>query len=233
MSEFDSGAAADLHRWSAALSGVARTGLAFTQSLYERERYEEVLHIAADIRAAAEDDLEVRRERDHFLQEWLDNVGEGVPGYITPKVAVGAIVGNDDGEILLVQRADSGLWLYPTGWADIGYSAAEVAVKEVREETGIDCEPLRLVGLIDGHRAAFSRFAMYLLLFHCRAIGGELRAHPLEASAVGWFGRDALPANTMGAQAWAGLAFAAIDGQPLDAMFDPPRPEVWRGEAPH
>ena len=50
-------------------------------------------------------------------------VGEGVPGYVTPKVAVAAIVGNDDDEILLVQRADSGVWLYPTGWADIGYSA--------------------------------------------------------------------------------------------------------------
>src|SRR3712207_7793138 len=62
-------------------------------------------------------------------------------GYVTPKVAVGAVVGNDDGEILLVQRADSGVWLYPTGWADIGYSPAEVAVKEVLEETGITCEP--------------------------------------------------------------------------------------------
>ena len=39
--------------------------------------------------------------------------------------AVGAVVGNDDGELLLVQRADSGVWLYPTGWADVGYSPAE------------------------------------------------------------------------------------------------------------
>ena len=35
-----------LIRWSEALAGIARTGLAFTQSLYERERYEEVLHVA-------------------------------------------------------------------------------------------------------------------------------------------------------------------------------------------
>ena len=45
----------------------------------------------------------------------MKSVGEGVAGYVTPKVAVGAVVGNDDGEILLVQRADSGIWLYPTG----------------------------------------------------------------------------------------------------------------------
>ena len=58
------------------------------------------------------------------------------------KVAVGAVVGNDDGEILLVQRADSGVWLYPTGWADVGYSPSEVAVKEVHEETGIEAVPV-------------------------------------------------------------------------------------------
>ena len=79
----------DLIRWSEALAGIARTGLGFTQSLYEQERYEEVLKVAADIKAAADDALEIRREQDHFVQEWLESVGEGVPGYVTPKVAVG------------------------------------------------------------------------------------------------------------------------------------------------
>src|SRR5919206_312874 len=45
--------AVDLLRWAEALSGIARTGLGFTQSLYERERFEEVLKVAADIRVAA------------------------------------------------------------------------------------------------------------------------------------------------------------------------------------
>ena len=44
--------AQDLLRWSEALSGIARTGLGFTQSLYEQERFEEVLKVAADIRVA-------------------------------------------------------------------------------------------------------------------------------------------------------------------------------------
>ena len=70
-------------------------------------------------------------DREALLAEWLRGVGEGVPGYVTSKVAVGAVVGDDRGRILLIQRADSGIWLYPTGWADVGYSAAEVAVKEV------------------------------------------------------------------------------------------------------
>ena len=80
----------DLVRWSETLAAIARTGLGFTQSLYERERFEEVLHVAADIKAAADDALEVRREQDHFVQEWMESVGEGVPGYVTPKVAIGA-----------------------------------------------------------------------------------------------------------------------------------------------
>ena len=111
----------DLARWSETLAAIARTGMGFTESLYERERFEEVLHVAADIKASAreleeteQDELVVRRETDHFVQEWMESIGEGVPGYVTPKVAVGAIVGNDAGEILLVQRKDSGIWLYPT-----------------------------------------------------------------------------------------------------------------------
>ena len=116
----------DLVRWSETLAGIARTGMGFTENLYERERYEEVLLVAADIKAAADEALEVRREQDHFVQEWMESIGEGIPGYVTPKVAIGAIVGNDKGELLLMQRADSGIWLYPTGWADVGYSASEI-----------------------------------------------------------------------------------------------------------
>ena len=108
----------------------------------------------------------------------MKGVGEGVAGYVTPKVAVGAVVDNDDGEILLVQRADSGIWLYPTGWADVGYSASEVAVKEVREETGIDCEPVRLIAVLDGLRLGFTRVPLYSLVFLCRAVGGELDGAP-------------------------------------------------------
>ena len=218
----------DLVRWSETLSGIARTGMGFTQNLYERERYEEVLHVAADIKAAADEGLEVRREQDHFVQEWMESIGEGIPGYVTPKVAIGAIVGNDDGEILLMQRADSGIWLYPTGWADVGYSASEVAVKEVLEETSIECEPVQLLGVVDGQRMGFSRFGMYMLLFHCRATGGTLQGHPLETSGLGWFAPDALPSATAGIEWWGQMAFAAINGERSIATFDTPRPDVWR-----
>ncbi len=205
--------------------------MAFTESLYERERYEEILHVAGDIKVAArelEDGEATAREIDHFVGEWMESIGEGVPGYVTPKTAVGAIVGNEAGEILLVQRKDSGVWLYPTGWADVGYSPAEVAAKEVHEETGIECTVDRLMGVVDGQRMGFSRFGMYMLLFSCTATGGDLTPHPLETGDVGWFGRDALPEATAGAGWWGPMAFAAIDGEQSAATFDEVRDDVWR-----
>jgi ADP-ribose pyrophosphatase YjhB (NUDIX family) len=225
----------DLLRWSEALAAIARTGLGFTESLYERERFEEILHVAADISVAASADREgpeTETEAEELVQEWLSAVGEGVPGYVTPKLAVGAAVGNDRGELLLVRRADSGVWLYPTGWADVGYSAAEVAVKEVLEETGIEAEVVRLIAVLDGLRLGFTRIALYSLVFHCRAVGGELRAHPLETSDVGWFSPDNLPEPLAGAERWGRHVFAALRGEHLEVLFDRPREPVWRGKKP-
>ena len=216
----------ELLRWSEALAGIARTGLGFTESLYERERFEEVLKIAADMRTAAGSELEA----EVLVEEWMKATGGGVAGYVTPKVAVGAVVGDDEGRMLLVQRADSGIWLYPTGWADVGYSPAEVAVKEVQEETGILAEPVQLIAVLDGLRLGFTHIPLYSLVFHLRAVGGELQAHPLECRDVGWFAEDALPTPLAGVERWGIAAFAAIRGEPIDVAFDPPRPDVWREE---
>jgi ADP-ribose pyrophosphatase YjhB (NUDIX family) len=219
----------DLIRWSEALAGIARTGLGFTESLYERERFEEVLHIAGDIRASVAADAELDVE--HYVDEWMRSVGEGVAGYVTPKSAVGAVVYDDQARILLVQRADSGVWLYPTGWADVGYSASEVAVKEVLEETGITCEPEGVIAVLDGMRMGFTRIPLYSTVFLCRATGGSLQAHPLETADVGWFAEDELPAMTVGLSQWGVHAFAAIRGEAVGVLYDAPRAEPWHRPA--
>jgi len=221
-----------LLRWSEALAGIARTGLGFTQSLYEQERFEEVLRVAADIKVAARGDGEPPEDAVGMVEEWLDQVGSGVPGYVTPKVAVGAAVGNDRGELLLIQRADSGVWLYPTGWCDVGYSAAEVVVKEVEEETGIVAEPERLIAVLDGLRLGFTRVPLYSLVFFCRAIGGELRPHPLETRDVGWFRPDNLPSPLIGVERWGAHVFAAVRGEHRDVLYDRVRDPVWREPPP-
>ena len=220
-----------LLRWAESLAATARTGLGFSTSLYERERFEEILRVAADIRTAASADPRAPEDAEGIVSEWLSQVGEGVPGYATPKVAVGAAVTNDAGELLLIQRADSGIWLYPTGWCDVGYSAPEVVVKEVLEETGIEVEPVRLIGVLDGMRLGVSRIPLYSLIFFCRATGGSLQIHPLECTDAGWFTRDNLPAPTIGAERWAGPIFAAIDGEQRDVFYDDLRRPVWRAES--
>jgi ADP-ribose pyrophosphatase YjhB (NUDIX family) len=253
---------ADLARWAEALSGIARTGLGFTESLYERERFEEVLRVAADIKVVADVQGSLGAEGrapgspgepspkspspdgpspespspqgpspETMVSEWMASVGRGIAGYVTPKVAVGAVVGNDHQELLLVKRADSGAWLYPTGWADVGYSASEVVVKEVREETGIDVEPLKLMAVLDGLRAGFTKVPLYSLVFLCRAKGGELSAHPLECADVGWFGEDRLPSPLAGGSRWLPQALAAVRGEPFEVLFDRPRRPPWRGMA--
>jgi ADP-ribose pyrophosphatase YjhB (NUDIX family) len=188
--------------------------------------------VAADIRAEADDeDGAPLEDAQGLVQEWMDTVGKGVPGYVTPKVAVGAAVGNDQGELLLIQRADSGIWLYPTGWCDVGYSAAEVVVKEVEEETGIEVEPVRLIAVLDGLRLGFTRVPLYSLLFHCRAVGGELKAHPLECSDVGWFTRDTMPTPMVGVERWGDQVFAALAGEQRDVLYDSVRQPMWRGDS--
>ncbi len=218
-----------LLRWSESLAAIARTGLGFTESLYERERFEEILRVAADIRAVADEGVDGVEDADGLVEEWLGQVGRGVPGYVTPKVAVGAAVGNDDGELLLIQRADSGVWLYPTGWCDVGYSAAEVVVKEVQEETGIEAEPVRLIAVLDGLRLGFTRVPLYSLVFYCRAVGGKLEPHPLECRDVGWFTADALPSPLVGVERWGDHVFAALRGEHRDVLYDRVRQPMWRG----
>ena len=212
-------------RWSESLAGIARTGLGFTDSLYERERFEEVLAVAADIKVAA--GLEF--DTDSVVYEWMKQVGDGVGGYVTPKVAVGAVVGDDDGRILLIQRADSGIWLYPTGWADVGYSASEVAVKEVWEETGIECEVIRPIG--DLRRHAPGLHPDPPLLDHLPVPGHRRRAAgPSPRDPRRRVLRRGRPAD---ARCRAPSCGRTTPSRPSGArtiavMFDPPRRRPWR-----
>jgi hypothetical protein len=78
-------------------------------------------------------------------------------------------------------------------------------------------------------RARFSRIPLYSIVFHCRAIGGELAPHPQECLDAGWFDRHELPEPLASGDSWRDLAFDAIDGNgPTEAVFDRPRERVWR-----
>ncbi len=217
----------ELLRWSEALAGIARTGLGFTKNLFERERFEEVLAVAGEIRASIDDNFDPC----DWIEEWMRSIGEGVAGYVTPKIAVGAVVGNDEKQLLLIKRKDSGRWLYPTGWADVGYSSSEVAIKEVLEETGIECEPIRLIAVLDSLRHGFTSVPTYSLVYLCKAVGGDLKVHELECTDAGFFSEGELPSPLAGPKFWAAHAFSSLKGESNEVLFDLPRSPVWRSPA--
>ena len=60
--------------------------------------------------------------------------------------SVNVVVINAAGEVLLIRRSDNDNWALPGGAIDLGESMVQAAVRETREETGIDCEVTGLVG---------------------------------------------------------------------------------------
>lgn len=96
-----------------------------------------------------------------------------------------------EGKILLTQREDFETWILPSGGVEDGESIAQAATRETKEETGLDVELTRLVGI-------YSRLSnmtqVHAVLFSAKLIGGEIKCQPGETIAVEWFEFDKLPA---------------------------------------
>ncbi len=119
---------------------------------------------------------------------------------IRPGVA--AVVFGPDG-VLLQRRDDNGQWGLPGGGVDPGESVTEAVAREVREETGLEVRPLRLIGVYsmpehgqvitypDGNVIHYVSSC-----FECTVTGGTLAAGP-ESLDVGWFEPTALPPDTL------------------------------------
>ena len=110
---------------------------------------------------------------------------------------------------------------------EFGESVEQCAIREVLEETGIQCEVVRPIAILDGMRLGITGIPLYSLVFHCRMTGGELSAHPLECSDVGFFAEGSLPEGSALPEEWVAEAFAAIRGEELDVRFDRPRDPPW------
>ena len=115
-------------------------------------------------------------------------------GYKTPKVDVRAVVFNDRNEILMVREKIDDCWSLPGGWADIGYSPSEVAVKEAREEAGAEVVPVRLLGILDKrcHDHPADIYYIYKVFIECE-FRGWVGSDELETSDYGFFAPDLLP----------------------------------------
>lgn len=147
------------------VQAITRTGLNFTSGEYDRERYERLLQISI-------------HEFNKFIQP-LDNKTKlrfaEEAGYITPKVGADAAIFNDKGEILLMERADGSGWCLPCGWVEVNERPIDAAIREVKEETGLDVAVKQLVGVFTRKASAKNGPHTMVAVVHlCEIVGGEL-----------------------------------------------------------
>ncbi|MDR0749176.1 MAG: NUDIX hydrolase [Tannerellaceae bacterium] len=147
------------------IRALSQNGLTYSVSEYDTERYEELLHISDKIVSSVTGLDENSINSSYILSK----------EYVTPKVDIRAVVFNPQDEILLVKEKADGLWSLPGGWADVGYSPKEIAQKEVREETGLEVHPVRLLSVADmsKHPHPPVPFYVYKIFILCEITGGR------------------------------------------------------------
>jgi ADP-ribose pyrophosphatase YjhB (NUDIX family) len=165
------------------LQAIAQAGLHYAENEFDRERYSELRSLSVDL-AACVSDAEPGK---------ISGLFTGETGFQTPKVDVRAVVLKEGKVLLARERCDSKFSL-PGGFADINYSPAEVAVKEVREETGLIVTAERLLAVVDTDLHDFPplEYHYYKLVILCNLAGGKL-SDSTETTEAGFFDFDSLP----------------------------------------
>jgi 8-oxo-dGTP pyrophosphatase MutT (NUDIX family) len=148
------------------LRAIAANGLHFSQDPYDLERYRRLRDLAATLLGLIDSRSTVELTR--IFHEDVE--------VHTPAVLVDGAVFDAEGRLLLAQRADSGLWCIPGGASDVGESPSAGAVREVKEETGLEVRANRVIGVFDNRSFGLPSVARhaYYLVFECEVLGGEL-----------------------------------------------------------
>lgn len=165
------------------LQSIAQAGLTYCENMYDIDRYEQ-------IRAIGQEIIHDFTKAD---METIRNLFSNENGYQTPKVDIRGVVFSEN-KILMVREKIDNCWALPGGWADVGYSPKEVAVKEIWEEAGLKTQAVRLLSVFDykHHPHPPSPYHVYKFFILCRIVGGK--AQPgYETSDVFFYERDNLP----------------------------------------
>ncbi|MFP4344938.1 MAG: NUDIX hydrolase N-terminal domain-containing protein [Anaerolineales bacterium] len=178
-----------LAAWADRLRDVSARGLHFADNPYDRENYRVVQDVALDLLATAVDEA----------PESLEPLRATVFSCPTPFAVGDAAIIDAHGRILLIRRADNGLWAMPGGALEVGETPAQGVEREALEETGLRCRAQTLVGVYDSrYCGSLTRHHLYHFTFLCVPLEGEEPgegSHALEVLDVRWFPEAALPGD--------------------------------------
>ncbi|MDR1895739.1 MAG: NUDIX hydrolase [Prevotellaceae bacterium] len=169
-------------KWAVELQFIAQAGLTYSKDSFDIERFKRIREMSAEI-MSLHTGMSVEHVRDVFCNE---------TGFQTPKLDTRAAVFSDNKILLVRERA--GTWSLPGGWVDVNESIRSNTIKEVKEESGYDAVPVKLIALQDRNRHNVPTYAYGVckVFVLCEITGGEFEPN-IETSECGFFGMDELP----------------------------------------
>lgn len=169
-------------QWAVELQSLAQAGLFYGKDAFDRERYQRIREISAEI-LSFQSLIPLPKVQDLFCCE---------KGYQTPKLDTRAAIFQDD-RILLVQEKN-GTWALPGGWVDVDTSILENTVKEVREEAGLKVTADLIIAIQDRdkHNKPVYAYKICKVFVLCTRVSGSFQPNN-ETLGSGYFPLDALP----------------------------------------
>ncbi|KAK4279084.1 hypothetical protein QN277_016839 [Acacia crassicarpa] len=130
-------------------------------------------------------------EADHLmLVHWIPNTADTIPANASHRVGIGAFVMNDKREVLVIQECNgwfkgTGVWKLPTGTVEEGEDICDAAVREVKEETGIETEFVEVLAFRQSHKCFFRKSdIMFVCLLQARSF--DIQMQTSEIAAAKW-----------------------------------------------
>ncbi|KAL4618601.1 hypothetical protein ACB092_06G022300 [Castanea dentata] len=123
-----------------------------------------------------------------MLVRWIPETTDTIPANASHRVGIGAIVLNDKRELLVVQEKsgklkDLGVWKIPTGVVDEGENINEAAIREVKEETGIDAKFVEILAFRQAHKLFFKKSDLFFICM-MQPLSSDITKQDLEIEAA-------------------------------------------------
>lgn len=125
-----------------------------------------------------------------MLVYWIPEGANTIPPNATHRVGVGAFVLNEKGEMLVVQEKSgrfrgTGIWKFPTGVVDEGEDICDAAVREVKEETGIDSKFVEVLAFRQSHKSFFEKSDLFFVCM-LQPLSFDIQKQESEIEAAQW-----------------------------------------------